>query len=233
MSGRPALVAVPGLVCDAEVFAPQADALAGDVDVVVPVLGEAGSIEAMADAVLAVAPPVFALLGFSLGGYVALEVLRRVPQRVTRLALVDTMARAERPEQTANRERLIDLARAQGMRAVHDALWPLEVAPSRVGDRDLSERFWRMARRFGPEAFQRQQRAIIARRDSRPDLPGITVPTLVLCGRDDRITPLPESEATAAAVPGARLVVLDDCGHLAPWERPDGVTAALREWLQR
>jgi pimeloyl-ACP methyl ester carboxylesterase len=90
----------------------------------------------------------------------------------------------------------------QGLGAVHDALWPLEVAPSRVGDRDLRERFRRMVQRFGPEAFERQQRAIITRRDSRPDLPGVTVPTLVLCGRDDMITPLPESEATAAGCPG-------------------------------
>jgi pimeloyl-ACP methyl ester carboxylesterase len=228
----PALVAVPGLVCDADVFAPQVEALAGDVDVGVPSLDDADSIDLMAEAVLATAPPAFALLGFSMGGYVALEVLRRVPDRVTRLALLDTVARAESPEQSANRERLIALARLDGLRAVHDALWPLEVTPARVDDPELSERFWRMLQRFGPAAFERQQRAIMARRDSRPDLPRVAAPTLVLCGRDDRITPLPESEATAAAVPGARLVVLDDCGHLSPWERPEAVTAALREWLE-
>ncbi len=233
MSELRALVLVPGLICDEDLYAPQRAALAGSVDVVVPDVTGATSIAAMADAVLAVAPERFALAGLSMGGYVAFEVLRRAPERVRALALLDTSARPESEAQTARRRFLLDLARDAGFAAVLDELWPAEVAAAHVGDAALRARFDAMAQRCGPQVFRRQTEALMARADSRPDLAAIDLPTLVLCGREDRITPLDGHEEMAAGIPGASLVVLGRCGHLSSWEQPDAVTAALRAWLAR
>ena len=127
----------------------------------------------------------------------------------------------------------LDLADSDGFPAVLDALWPAEVAAGRVDDLGLRRRFDAMGQRHGPDVFRRQQEAIIARADSRPDLAGVGVPTLAACGRDDAITPLDGHEEMAAGIPGTELVVLDDCGHLSTWERPEQVTAALRARLAR
>lgn len=224
---------VPGLVCDGDLYAEQLAGLADLTDVVVTDVSAGASIGEMAQAALDVAPERFALAGMSLGGYVVWEVLRRAPERVTRLALLDTSARPETPAQTARRRELIALGDADGFPAVLDALWPAEVAAGRVDDAGLRRRFDAMCRRHGPDVFRRQQEAIIVRADSRPDLAGVRVPTLVLCGRDDAITPLDGHEEMATGIPGAELVVLDDCGHLSTWERPEQVTAALRGWLAR
>jgi pimeloyl-ACP methyl ester carboxylesterase len=225
------LVLVPGLVCDGDLYAEQLAGLADLTEVVVSDVSRGASIGEMAQAALDVAPEQFALAGMSLGGYVVWEVLRRAPQRVTRLALLDTSARPETPAQTARRRELIALGDADGFPAVLDALWPAEVAAGRVDDVGLRRRFDAMCQRHGPDVFRRQQEAIVVRADSRPDLAGVRVPTLVLCGRDDAITPLDGHEEMAAGIPGAELVVLDDCGHLSTWERPEQVTAALRGWL--
>lgn len=227
------LLLVPGLVCDGDLYAEQLAGLADLTDVVVTDVSSGASIGEMAQAALDVAPERFALAGMSLGGYVVWEVLRRAPQRVTRLALLDTSARPETPAQTARRRELIALGDAEGFPAVLDALWPAEVAAGRVDDVGLRRRFDAMCQRHGPDVFRRQQEAIVVRTDSRPDLAGVRVPTLVLCGRDDVITPLDGHEEMAAGIPGAELVVLDDCGHLSTWERPEQVTAALRGWLAR
>lgn len=233
MARSSALVLVPGLVCDADLFAEQAAALRDEVDLVVPDVSRGASVADLARDVLSAAPPRFALAGLSMGGYVALEVLRQAPARVGALALLDTSARPEAPEQTARRQALLSLGRARGFDAVLDALWPAEVAPAHVGDAALRARFDAMSHRAGWAVFQRQTAAIVARPDGRPLLGDLAVPTLVLCGRDDAITPLGGHEEMAAAIPAATLVVLDDCGHLSTWERPAEVTAALREWLAR
>ena len=227
------VVMVPGLVSDADIFAPQADALSGLADVHVPDLTGGTTIAAMAETVLADAPERVALVGHSLGGYVVLEVLRAVAERVEALALLDTSARPEAPQQTVRRRQLLGLLADQGYDAVLESLWPAEVAPSRLGDVALRRRMDAMMLRTGPEVFVRQTDAIIGRPDSRPHLAQVDCPTLVLCGRDDVITPLDGSQELAAGIAGAELVVVDDCGHLSTWERPEQVADALRTWLAR
>lgn len=231
MTGRQALVLVPGLLSDEDLFAPQRHGLADLADVVVPDIRAAGSVTEMAHLVLEAAPERFALGGLSLGGYVVLEVLRQAPARVERVALMDTSARPETPEQTARRRTLLHLVHERGFDAALEALWPSEVAPGRVDDAGLRERFLAMCRRCGADVFVRQTQAIIERADSRPDLDRLPPPVLVLCGRQDAITPLDGHEEIAAGAPQARLVVVEDCGHLSTWEHPETVTAELRRWL--
>jgi pimeloyl-ACP methyl ester carboxylesterase len=174
----------------------------------------------------------FALAGLSMGGYVALEVMRQAPQRVTRLALLDTRARQEMPDETARRKQLMKLAQGErGFTPVTSRMLPLLLHPSRVKDAQLARTIRDMAERTGIEAYLRQQQAIIARPDFWPGLPKIKCPALVLCGRQDQLTPLECSEEIAAAIPGAKLVVVEECGHLSSLERPDVVNHAMREWL--
>jgi pimeloyl-ACP methyl ester carboxylesterase len=227
------LLLVPGLVCDEQLFDEQVVGLSDLADVIVTDVSRGASLADMAREALRAAPGQFALGGLSMGGYVAWEVLRQAPERVTRLALMDTSARPETPAQTARRRQLVALAASDGFGAALDDLWPFEVAPGRVADRALRARFDAMCERQGAEVFRRQQEAIVVRADSRPDLARVDVPTLVLCGRDDAITPLDGHEEMAAGIRDADLVVLDDCGHLSTWEHPDQVTAALRAWLLR
>jgi pimeloyl-ACP methyl ester carboxylesterase len=226
------LVLVPGLLCDNDLFAAQRDALAADgLDVVVADVTQQDSIGAMADAVLSAATGRLHLLGLSMGGYVALEVARRAPERLAGLALLDTSARPDTAEQTARRRALLETARDDGLDAALEALWPLVVAPSRVGDAALHRRFADMGRRLGPDVFARQEAAIIGRADTRPHLAALDVPTLVLCGRDDALTPVEVHVEMAAALPSARLVIEPHCGHLSTWEKRDVVTTQLRTWL--
>ena len=185
----------------------------------------------MAQRVLSEAPESFALAGLSMGGYVALEIARQAPDRIARLALLDTSARADGYEQTARRQALIDLARRGEFKGVTRRLLPQLVHPDRLNDSQLTETVFAMAERLGRETFQRQQRVIMNRPDSRRDLGLIHCPTLVLCGRQDILTPLAVSEEMAEKIPRASLAVIEDCGHLAPLERPRAVNAALRDWL--
>jgi pimeloyl-ACP methyl ester carboxylesterase len=227
------LVLLPGLLCDRRLFGPQLPALeAGGRRVLVPDLTGEGTVEALAARVLAEAPPgPFALCGLSMGGYVAQEIVRQAPERVARLALLDTRARADSPEETARRRGLIELAERGEFRGVTPRLLPLLIHRDRLADGALTGLVQAMAAAVGRDAFLRQQRAIMARRDYRPLLPAIRVPTLVLCGREDAITPPEMHHEMAAAVPDATLVVLPNCGHLAPLERPGAVAAQLSAWL--
>ena len=186
---------------------------------------------AIATRVLAAAPRRFALAGLSMGGYVALTIVRHAPERVQRLALLDTSARPETPEQTARRKPQIALAKAGRFAEVPALQFPVFVHRNRQGDEALRERVRRMAEETGAQAFLRQQQAIMRRPDARPLLPAIKCPTLVLVGDGDELTPPALSQEIAAGVAGSRLVVIADCGHLSTMERPDAVNRALVEWM--
>lgn len=228
------LVLVPGLLCDERLWQPQAERLADLADpIIANVIGD-GSVSEMARSVLDAAPSAgrFALAGLSMGGYVALEVMRVAPERVARLALLDTSARADTPGQTSERRELIELAEKGRFEEVPRRLLPRVLHPDRLDDERLTSTVFGMADAVGPEAFVRQEEAIIGRPDSRETLSGIACPTLVLCGREDALTPLPLHEEMASLIPGSRLRVVEKCGHLSTLERPEAVTAALREWLE-
>jgi pimeloyl-ACP methyl ester carboxylesterase len=221
---------LPGLLCDADLWAAQLAAVSATRPVMVASLTGADSMAGLADGALAQAPPRFALAALSMGGYVALEIMRRAPQRVAGLALVDTSARPDSEEQ-GRRRALLALARTGRFKGVTPRLLPTLLHPDRLADPVLTGRVLAMAARIGRDAFLRQQTAILGRPDSRPDLLRIGCPTVVVCGRQDQLTPLPLSEEMAGLIPGAELVVVEDSGHLSPMERPEAVDAALAAWL--
>jgi pimeloyl-ACP methyl ester carboxylesterase len=225
------VVFVPGLLCDADLWAAQLATVSADRPVMVANIAGADTVAALARAVLADAPQRFALAGLSMGGYVALEIMRQAPGRVAGLALIDTSARPDSEEQTRRRRALLALARTGRFKGVTPRLLPTLLHPDRLADPILAGRVMAMAARIGRDAFLRQQTAILGRPDSRPDLMRIDCPTLVACGRQDALTPLPLSEEMAGLIPGAELVVVEDSGHLSPMERPDAVNAALASWL--
>jgi pimeloyl-ACP methyl ester carboxylesterase len=226
------LVLVPGLLCDAALFAPQRHAFAGR-EIRIPELLSFRDIDAMASAVLADAPPRFALAGLSMGGYVALAIIAMAPERVTRLALLDSSARADDAAKRRERRGLIALAQRGRFKGVTRRLLPRLIHPDRLDDHDLTEAVMAMAARVGRDGYVRQQTAILGRPDRRDLLPTIDVPTLVLCGREDALTPPALSEEIAELTPGADLRLIDRCGHLASLEQPDAVNAAMADWLNR
>lgn len=226
------LILVPGLLCSAALWRPQIEALSGIADIAVADHARDRSMAAIADRLLAHAPARFALAGLSLGGYVALAVVRQAPERVERLALLATSARADSPAERQRRRDFLALAARGKFRGVTERLLPSLIHPSRLSDQALVQTIFQMADEIGEAGFVNQQTAIMSRDDSRPDLPAIRCPTLVLCGREDAIRPLALHEEMAAAIPGARLCVLDETGHLPTLERPAAVNAALAEWLR-
>lgn len=225
------ILLVPGLLCTAEIFAPQIAALwpYGAVTVASTLEGE--TIPEIAAHILADAPPRFALAGISMGGYICFEILRQAPERVIRLALLDTTARPDTPEQTTQRRALIALSRKASFRTILAQMFTTLVHPSHRRNAHLRDIQTRMGLAVGIDGMARQQAAIIARADSRPDLPKITVPTLVLVGDKDPLTPPDRAEEMAAAIPGARLVIVPDCGHISTLEQPEAVNRTLIEWL--
>jgi pimeloyl-ACP methyl ester carboxylesterase len=230
---RTTLVLLPGLLNTRRVFEPQIEALSDIADCVVPELWRHDTIGAMADAALALAPPTFALAGFSMGGYVAFEILRRATQRVERLALMDTQATPDSAESTKRRRALLEQIKIGRFHGVQRTLLPQLVHSRRINDATISQPIFDMAQEIGADGFVREQRAIIDRADSRRMLVDIDIPTVVIVGRQDQVTPLPRSEEMAADIADSRLVVLEDCGHMSPLEKPAEVTAALRRWLSQ
>jgi pimeloyl-ACP methyl ester carboxylesterase len=226
------IVLVAGLNCSARLYADQIPALWQFGPVIVADHRRDDSMTAMARRILAVAPPRFALAGLSMGGYVAFEIMRQAAGRVAKLALLDTGARAETPERTAQRQPLLELARGGRFAEILDSQYPLLVHRSRHGDAVLKATVRAMNEETGPEAYLRQQTAIMSRPDSRSGLAAITCPTLVLVGEADEPTPPELAREMAAGIPGSRLVIVPDCGHLSTIERPQAVTAALVEWMR-
>lgn len=225
------LVFLPGLLCDHALWAHQAEHLADSVTVMVGDLTRDDSIITMAERILDEAPDTFALAGLSMGGYVAQEIMRQEPERVEKLALIDTQARADSAEQVTTRTGLIKLATMGKFKGVTPRLLPNLVHHDRLDDPQVRDVVLEMAERVGQDAFVRQQTAIMGRKDGREDLRSIRVPTVVICGRQDVLTPPELHEEMAERVPGARLVIVEDSGHLAPLEQPHAVTAVLRYWL--
>jgi pimeloyl-ACP methyl ester carboxylesterase len=228
---RPTLVLLPGLLNTRRVFEHQIADLADIADIVVPELGSHDSVGAMADAALAAVSGGFALGGFSMGGYVCFEILRRAAERVERLALIDTQAGPDTPDGIAHRRGLIEQSRIGRFHGVQPSLLPQIVHRTRLEDPAVVKPILDMALEIGADGFVRQQSAILGRPDSRHMLVDIEVPTVVIVGRQDQATPLPRSEEMAADIANARLVVLEDCGHMSPLEKPAEVSAALRRWL--
>lgn len=227
----PALVLLPGLLCDRALWLPQIAAFAPRLPILVGDLTRDDSVEAMARRVLDDAPPRFALAGLSMGGYVAQEIVHQAPGRVDRLALLDTNARADTEEQRRRRQGLLALAKSGKFKGVTPRLLPLLLHPDRLEEADLTGIVMAMAERVGRDAFQRQQTAILNRRDRRADLAAIACPTLVVCGRQDALTPPELAEEIAAGIPGAHLAIVEECGHLSTLERPAEVTRLMARWL--
>lgn len=232
MAEKIPLVLLPGLLCDEKLWAPQVQALSDMADCRVADLTRHESVKEMAASALEAAPEKFALAGLSMGGYVAQEIMRQAPERVLRLALLDTSPRADTEEQSVRRRGLIDLAQKGRFKGVTPRLLPLLIHPDRQADEKLTSIIFAMAEHVGMEGFIRQQKAIMGRPDGRADLAKITVPTLVLCGRQDALTPLELHKEMAAGIAGSRLVVIEESGHLPTLERPAEVNMALREWLR-
>ena len=229
---RTPLILLPGLLCDRALWQHQLDHLAEVAEMSVPDLGLDDSIDAMARRVLDAAPARFALAGLSMGGYVAHAIMRAAPARVLRLALLDTSARPDTAEQTSRRRGLIELAEKGKFKGVTPRLLPLLVHPRRLEDKPLTAAVMGMAERIGKEGFFRQQKAVMGRTDSRPYLPSYACPTMVAAGRADAITPIEINAEMVTLIPGAKLVVIEESGHLSPMEQPVATTALLRYWLQ-
>jgi pimeloyl-ACP methyl ester carboxylesterase len=226
------IVLVPGLLCTARLYAEQVPALWRFGPVTVADHSRDDSMAAIARRILATAPPRFALAGLSLGGYIALEIMRQAPERVAKLAVLDSRVGAELPVQTANRLPLIELAKTSRFADIPDRLFPVLVHRDRLGDAALKSIVRTMAEETGPAAFLRETQAIMTRADARSVLSTISCPTLVVVGDNDALTPPKLAEEIAAGIRGARLVVIADCGHLSTLERPDAVNQALAEWME-
>jgi len=225
------LVFLPGLMCDASLFRVQVEALADIAEVTIADLTQAGTIRAMAKETLTLIPnDPCVLVGMSLGGYVAFEMIRQAPERCRALCLLSTSADPETPETSIGREQLLVLA-DHDFPAALETLLARMAQPGNARRPEVGGIFRSMATRLGVEVMERQQQAIIGRADSRPTLPRITCPTLVVSGRQDLVTPLSGQFRMAAAIVGVQMKVIGDCGHLVPLEQATQFAGMLREWL--
>ena len=219
------------MMCDARLFAPQIAALSAGRAVLVPPLTGTNTIAGMAHSVLKSAPPQFALAGLSMGGIVAMEIMRHAPERVTHLALMATNPKAEDPAVSANREHQKAQVRQGDLRAVlRDEMKPNYLTDSAHKD-DILDLCMTMAMDLGPEVFLNQSEALATRPDQQDNLKLVNVPSLILCGKEDRLCPLDRHVLLAQLIPGARLEVIDGAGHLPTLEQPEATTTALRIWL--
>lgn len=218
-------------MCDARLFGPQIAELSADTGVMVAPITQGERIEEIASSVLDLLPKRFALAGLSMGGIVAMEILRRAPDRVSRIAFMDTNALAETPQFAAAREPQIVAARAGRMLEImREEMKPNYLAPGPHRS-EILDLVMDMAEVLGPEVFVRQSRALQRRRDQQSTLRKCKVPTLVLCGRHDALCPVKRHEFMSELIPYAKLRVIEDAGHLPTLEQPEKTTQALREWM--
>jgi pimeloyl-ACP methyl ester carboxylesterase len=229
--GKTPLVLCPGLLNDAALWRHQVDSLADIAEPMVADLTGADSVAALAQAVLAAAPPRFALVGLSMGGYVSFEIMRQAPDRVERLALFNTTARPDTPESRQRRLDMIEISRAGGFSKLPAQMLANQLYPGHLKNERIVGTVLTMAQRMGAGIFMRQQTAIMSRPDSRPDLAAIACPTLVVSGRQDGLTPPEVLAEIAAGIPGAKYIPIDEAGHLSPLDQPQAVSAVLRYWL--
>ncbi len=226
------IVLIPGLLCSPRLYGEQLPKLWRFGPLIIADHTRDDSVAAIARRILAAAPARFALVGLSMGGYIAFEIMRKAPDRVARLVLLDTSARSDTAEQSERRRAQVVLAQSGRFSEVLDQLFRLWVHRSRRDDESLQQTVQLMAEETGLEAFTRQQAAIMTRPDSRPDLAAIRCPTLVLVGDGDEATPPERAAEIANGIAGARLAIVPECGHLSTLERPQHVTQALIEWLE-
>lgn len=225
------IVLVPGLCATPRFYAAQTTELWRRGPVQVANHTRDDTMFAIASRILDEAPPRFALVGHSMGGYIAFEMLRQAPARITRVALLDTSARPDTPEQTQSRREMNSLALQGRLQEAADLQFPLLVRPAARDDAGLRDAVRAMIDDTGIEAFIRQEQAIIHRADSRPTLADIHCPALILVGEQDAITPPERAEEIAAGIRDARLVKVPECGHMSAMEQPAAVNAALAGWL--
>jgi pimeloyl-ACP methyl ester carboxylesterase len=231
MSADEPIVLVPGLACDATIWRHQVAALGNGRSITVANHGEAASLAEMAEQVLDTVPARFALAGHSMGARVALEIVDRAPERVTRLALLDTGVHPVRPGEAAARNDLLDFGRAFGMPAMIDRWLPPMVHPDRINDAAIMAPLRAMAIGLGFETFERQVGALLGRRDATPILAKLHCPVLVGVGSHDSWSTPEQHRSFVRNIAHATLVVFDQAGHMAPFERPELVNAAMAYWL--
>ncbi len=232
MTALPQLLLLPGLLNDAELWRDQISGLADVARCHVPDLTQGESIHDLAQSVLAEAEPSFALAGFSMGGYVAQEIARIAPERIERLALLDTSIRVDSPARAARRKALTEAARRPGaFLGISHVILKSYIDASRLDDADLTGRIIAMTQRLGREVFIRQNS--LEREDGEAALKALPCPLLILCGEHDQITPAAGHYEMAAAIDGSHLVVIPKAGHMTPMEAPGVVNGALRRWLAR
>ncbi|MCD6474869.1 MAG: alpha/beta hydrolase [Anaerolineaceae bacterium] len=226
------LILIPGLLCDDSLWKHQALSLS---HVAACTITDKhmhhDTIGQIAEAIVSEAPSYFALAGLSMGGYVALEICRKFGEKVDRLALIDTMARADTSVQTARRESMIALCQEGKFNEMVETLYPFLIHSDRLTDSMLRHQVINMAFGMGPEIFIRQQRAIIDRIDQVPNLSKISCPTVVICGEQDQITPLECSEEMVANISESELHIVSNCGHMSTMEKPDRVSKIMHHWL--
>ena len=233
------LILVPGLMCDASVWNPLLPALSQQADCHIVDHGDADSLDGMARRLLEQAPARFALAGHSMGGRVAVEVMRLVPERVTHLALLDTgyKARPAGPageDEARKRHALLDIARQQGVRAMAAQWVQGMLDPARLSDAALVEEIVAMFARKSADIFAAQIRALLGRPDASPVLREVRVPTLVACGRADSWSPLAQHEEIAALLPAREPVhAVEDAGHMSTMEQPQAMAQLMLHWLRR
>lgn len=229
---KPTLYLLPGLLCDARVWEHQARNLSSLVEIRIPDFSQLDSLDAMADAVLAEAPESFLLAGHSMGGRVALQILHKAPERIHKLALLDTGTHALKPGEVEKRQVLIDLAEREGMGAMARVWAPPMVHPARHSDAALMHAIFAMVESYSVASFKMQIKALLNRPDALPFLAKAPAGTLVLCGREDAWSPPEQHEVISQALPDRPPVtIINDSGHMSTMEQPEAVTAAMCRWV--